>query len=161
MSAYSTNVKALFYIEPKEQHNRVQHIGCRLLIAERLIYAGFKKGGAFNLPDGRVEVVLEGDKKDIELFHDQLEKHLVEWLEEKAQNKEKLKRMVGNTGILVSKLEYKENLLVLDINLYAHSLEMNQLGKGVDVYYELIEVITEQTNVSKKLTKLIDERTAR
>ena len=62
------NTKALFYIEPKEEHNKVQHIGVRLLITEKLIHAGFTKGGVFNLPDGRVEVVLEGNKKDIEIF---------------------------------------------------------------------------------------------
>jgi acylphosphatase len=147
-----TNVKALFYIEPKEEHNKVQHIGCRLLIAEKLIHAGFTKGGAFNLPDGRVEVVLEGDRKDIELFHVEIQKHLVELLEERAHDKDKLKRMIGNPGITVSKLEFKDNLRVLDIGLYSHSLEMAQLEKGVDVYYDLTDAI-------KKLTTLIDERT--
>jgi acylphosphatase len=150
--AADSTVKALFYIEPKEEHNRVQHIGCRLLIAEKLIHAGFTKGGAFNLPDGRVEVVLEGERKDIELFHAEIQKHLVELLEERAHDKEKLKKMVGNPGIMVSKLEFKDNLRVLDIGLYSHSLEMAQLEKGVDIYYDLTDAI-------KKLTTLIDERT--
>jgi acylphosphatase len=147
-----TQVKALFYIEPKEEHNRVQHIGCRLLIAEKLIHAGFTKGGAFNLPDGRVEVVLEGEKKDIELFHAEIQRNIVELLVARAEDKERLKRMIGNPGIRVSQLEYKNNLRVLDIGLYSHSLEMAQLEKGVDVYYDLTDAI-------KKLTTLIDERT--
>jgi acylphosphatase len=147
-----TQVKALFYIEPKEEHNRVQHIGCRLLIAEKLIHAGFTKGGAFNLPDGRVEVVLEGEKKDIELFHAEIQRNIVELLIARAQDKERLKKMIGNPGIRVSQLEYKDNLRVLDIGLYSHSLEMAQLEKGVDVYYDLTDAI-------KKLTTLIDERT--
>jgi len=49
-------VKALFYITGEN----VQHVGCRLKVISSLIRAGFKKGGAFNLPDGRMEVVLEG-----------------------------------------------------------------------------------------------------
>ena len=151
MSADPSNVKAVFYIEPKQAHNQVQHIGCRLLIAEKLIHAGFTKGGAFNLPDGRVEVVLEGEKKDIELFHADIQKHLIDLLEARAQDKEKLRKMIGNPGIVISKLEYKENLRVLDIGLYSHSLEMAQLEKGVDVYYDLTDAI-------RKLTGLIDQR---
>jgi len=152
------DTKAIFYIEPKEQHNRVQHIGCRLLIAEKLILAGFTKGGAFNLPDGRVEVVLEGEKKDIESFYVDIQKHLIGLLEARTPDKERLKEMIGNPGIVLSKLEYKDNLRVLDIGLYSHSLEMAQLEKGVDVYYALTDAIKEQTNASNKLTKLIDER---
>lgn len=147
----STNVKALFYIEPKEEHNKVQHIGCRLLITEKLIHAGFTKGGVFNLPDGRVEVVLEGDKKDIELFYEGIKKDIVTLLEARTQDKERLKRMIGNPGIAFSPLEYKNNLRVLDVGLYSHSLEMAQLEKGVDVYYDLTDAI-------KKLTTLIDKR---
>ena len=147
----STNVKALFYIEPKEEHNNVQHIGCRLLITEKLIHAGFTKGGVFNLPDGRVEVVLEGDKKDIKLFHEGIQKDIVKLLEARTQDTERLKRMIGNPGITVSELEYKDNLRILDIGLYSHSLEVAQLEKGVDVYYDLTDAI-------KKLTTLIDKR---
>jgi len=149
---YPNIVKAVFYIEPKEEHNRVQHIGCRLLIAEKLIHAGFTKGGAFNLPDGRVEVVLEGEKKDIVLFHAEIQEHLVELLEARAQDMDKLKKMIGNPGVVVTKLEYKSGLRVLDIGLYSHSLEMAQLEKGVDVYYELTYAI-------RKLTILIDQKT--
>lgn len=144
-------VRALFYIEPKEEHNRVQHIGCRLILTEKMIHAGFTKGGVFNLPDGRVEVVLEGDKTDIETFHQQVHENLVKWLEEKSTNKERLKSMIGNPGITVSGLEIKNSLMVLDIGLYSHSLEMGQLEKGVDVYYELKEAIT-------GLTALIDKK---
>jgi len=136
-----SNVKALFYIEPKEEHNRVQHIGCMLLIAEKLIHAGFTKGGAFNLPDGRVEFVLEKKKKDIELFYVEIQKHLVELLEERAHDKDRLKKMIGNPGITVSKLGFKDNLRVLGIGLNSYSLEMAQLEKGVDVYYDLTDAI--------------------
>ena len=150
--------RALFYIEPKEKHVRVQNIGCRMLITEKLIHAGFKKGGAFNLPDGRVEVVLEGKQKDIELFYNEVTKHLVEWLVERADDKETLKRMIGNPGIGYSKLEFRDAILVLDIGLYSHSLELGQLQKGVDAYINMTKAIKENTEASIELKKFIRER---
>ncbi|MBI5228175.1 acylphosphatase [Candidatus Micrarchaeota archaeon] len=149
-STDSIPVKALFYIEPKEPHNRVQHIGCRLLITEKLIHAGFTKGGAFNLPDGRVEVVLEGEKKDIETFYIDIQKHLIKLLEARTDDKDRLKEMIGNPGITLTKIEFNSNIRVLDIGLYSHSLEMAQLEKGVDAYYDL-------TNAIKKLTIVLDK----
>ncbi|MFH0927822.1 MAG: acylphosphatase, partial [Candidatus Micrarchaeota archaeon] len=88
-------VKARFFIEPKEEHNRVQHIGCRLAITEKMLQAGFTKGMVFNLPDGTVEVALEGKAKDIEAFHMSVSEHLVSWLESRASDKEYLKEMIG------------------------------------------------------------------
>jgi acylphosphatase len=147
------NVKALFYIEPKEEHNRVQNIGCRMLITEKLIHAGFKKGRVFNLDDGRVEVLIEGKRSDIELFYNDVKEHLIEWLEARTKDKEKLRRMIGNPGIKFSELEYKDNLIVLDIGLYSHSLELGQLQKGVDAYYDLTEAIRELRVFLKSNTK--------
>lgn len=150
-------VRALFYIEPKEAHNRVQHIGCRLILTEKMIHAGFTKGGVFNLPDGRVEVLLEGEGKDIETFHREVQKNLVRWLEEKTNDKERLEKMIGNPGIRVSEVEVKEGLIVLDIGLFSHSLELNQLEKGVDVYYNLMGVIRENAANSKELASSSSE----
>ena len=146
-------IRALFYIEPKEAHNRVQHIGCRLLLTEKLIHFGFIKGGVFNLPDGRVEVVLEGNRKDVETFYQTVRANLIKWLEEKAKNKERLHQMIGNPGIIFSPLETKDSLRVLDIDLFSHSLEMNQLQKGVDVYYDLTDAIKKLSTVLDKINK--------
>lgn len=144
------DIKALFYIEPKTEHNRVQDIGLRMLLTEKLIRAGFKKGGAINLDDGRVEVILEGKREDIERFYNQTNKHLIEWLEERTNNKERLKKMIGNPGIECSKLEFKEGIRVLDIGLYSHSLELGQLQKGVDAYIDMAKAIN-------KLTEFLDK----
>lgn len=144
-------VRALFYIEPKEAHNRVQHIGCRLILTEKMIHAGFTKGGVFNLPDGRVEVLLEGERKDIETFHEDVQRNLVRWLEQKTDNKERLNALIGNPGITVSSLEIKSGLRILNIDLFSHSLELGQLEKGIDAYYDLRDAIT-------KLTTLIDKK---
>ncbi|MEW5995974.1 MAG: acylphosphatase [Candidatus Micrarchaeota archaeon] len=163
--AREETVQALFYIEPKTQHNRVQHIGCRLVLTEKMIHAGFKKGWVFNLPDGRVEVLIEGNRKDIETFYSEVKENLVRWLEEKTDNKERLRQMIGNPGIAVSTLELKSGLLVLDVGLFSHSLEMNQLEKGVDVYYNLMQAIRENSkaygkleNTIEGLNRLLDER---
>ncbi|MDI6888555.1 MAG: acylphosphatase [Methanocellales archaeon] len=131
--------KALFYIEGKE----VQHIGCRLTVTRELIRAGFTKGGAFNLPDGRVEVVLEGDEDRIKYMHKEVRENLVNWLEQGAVDRKTLKRRMGNPhpSLTVTDLEFKEDLLVLDIGLFSHSLTFDQIYKGVDVYKELIGVI--------------------
>ena len=164
-------VKARFYIEPKEAHNRVQHIGVRLILTEKLIHAGFTRGMVFNLPDGTVEIVVEGNREDIEAFHRQTREHLIAWLEAGNTDKDYLRRMSGNPGILVGDLEYKQNLRVLRLSLYSHSLEMNQLGKGVDVYYDLKdemkknsdayhglkEELKRSAEISAKLSNAIDD----
>ena len=131
--------KALFYIEGE----KVQHIDCRLIVTRELIHAGFTKGGSFNLPDGRVEVVLEGDEEDIRAIHENVRKNLVNWLERSFGDKEILKRQIGNPRpyITVTDLEFNERLLVLDIGLFSHSLTFDQIYKGVDVYEELVKAI--------------------
>ncbi len=151
-------VKALFYIEPKTERNHAQGIGLRMLLTEKMIHAGFKKGGVINLPDRRVEVVLEGKQEDIEKFHNATREHLMQWLEASMTNKEKLMKMVGNPGIQISNLEFKEGILVLDIGLYSHSLELGQLHKGVDVYYMVTEAINTNTRASNKLIELVETR---
>ena len=132
--------KAVFYIEGKQ----VQDVGLRIVLTEKILHAGFAKGGVFNLPDGRVEVVLEdADAEKITSFHKKVEENLVAWLESSAENKERLKRLIGNPGIRVSKIEFNDKILVLDVGLYSHSLELNQLSKGIDVYYDLMESLKE------------------
>lgn len=101
-------VKAVFYIEPREEHNRVQHIGCRLVITEKLLHAHFQKGGVFNLPDGRVQVILEGREENVRSFYEDVRRNLVGWLEEKSSDRGRLKKMIGNPGIVCSGLEIKK-----------------------------------------------------
>ncbi|OIO21767.1 hypothetical protein COV61_05145 [Candidatus Micrarchaeota archaeon CG11_big_fil_rev_8_21_14_0_20_47_5] len=144
-------VKARFFIEPEDEKSSAQHIGCRLVLTEKMIHAGFKKGMVFNLLDGTVEVALEGPKKEIESFHAEVKKHLVEWLLEKSNDREKLKKLIGNPGISITELELKPKITVLDIGLYSHSLEMNQLGKGVDVYYELVDAIRDLKSTNRDI----------
>ena len=145
-------MKALFYIVG----NNVQHIGCRLTVTTKLIHAGFKKGGAFNLPDGRVEVVLEGDRKDIIHAHREIKENLISWLEESARDVEEIKNMIGNPhpNITVTDLTFDDNLVVLDIGLFSHSLTFDQIYKGVDVYKELTKAIVDLRDALKNKSSL-------
>jgi len=142
--------KALFYIEGKH----VQHVGCRLVITRHLIHVGFTHGGAFNMPDGRLEVVMEGEDEQIKAAHKEISENLVSWLERDADDREKVKKLIGNPGIHVGELEFKDNLLVLDIGLFSHSLTFDQIYKGIDVYAHLVNVIDKlNTTLDKKLDK--------
>lgn len=131
--------KALFYIKGKNVP--VQHVGCRLIVTKEMIHAGFKKGGAFNMPDGRVEVVLEGSRGNIENMHGRVSENICRWVANARNGGRAAKARQGNGGIVVSPLEFDDSLLVLDIGLYSHSLTFDQIYKGVDVYRELIGAI--------------------
>jgi len=133
----TSHQKALFYISGKS----VQHIGLQLIVTTEMIHRGFTNGGAFNLPDGRVEVVLEGKKDDIIDFHKHISENLISILESKTTDKEELIRRIDNPGIKVEELEFRDDLLVLDIGLFSHSLTFDQIYKGVDVYKELRNAI--------------------
>ncbi|MBI5060915.1 MAG: hypothetical protein HZB67_01230 [Candidatus Aenigmarchaeota archaeon] len=132
-------VKALFYI--KSEKTPVQHEGCRMIVTTFLIHKGFTKGGAFNMPDSRVEVVLEGDKERLIAIHKEIKDNLYEWMKRASGNAEKLRKRLGNPGVVVSDLEFDEDLLVLDIGLFSHSLTFDQIYKGVSVYKDLSEAI--------------------
>ena len=131
--------KALFYIEGKN----VQHIGCRLLVTKRLIHMGLTKGGAFNLPDGRVEIVLEGSEEQIKNTHNDVKENLVSWIKQSAEERQDLNRLIGNPkpDVRITGLEFNDSLLVLDIGLFSHSLTFDQIYKGVDVYKDLTKAI--------------------
>ncbi len=151
-----TGMKALFYITGKN----VQHVGLRLKVTSALIHAGFKKGGAFNLPDGRVEVVLDGDKNDIERIHKEISENLVDWLKKDADDVDKLVKQIGNPGIKVTELEFTEDIIVLDIGLFSHSLTFDQVYKGVDVYTGVKEVMSDLHKTLKEMRKEMQGRGA-
>ena len=143
--------KAIFYVTGKE----VQHVGCRLTITSALIHAGFQKGGAFNLPDGRVEVVLEGEEEQIKKVHKEISENPVHWLIRDADDREAPVKKIGNPGIKVTPLEYNDDILVLDIGLFSHSLTFDQIYKGVNVYKDLTDAIKQ---LNKTLTKEKDPK---
>ena len=48
--------KAVFYLKG----SKAQFEGNRLMLTSKLIEHHFEKGAVFNLPDGRVEIIIEG-----------------------------------------------------------------------------------------------------
>jgi acylphosphatase len=142
-------MKALFYITGKQ----AQHVGCRLKVTTALIQFDFKKGGAFNLPDGRVEVVLEGEQANIERAHKEISDNLIEWLKKDSDDVEALVKKIGNPGVKVSPLEYRDDITVLDIGLFSHSLTFDQIYKGVNVYAGLTSAIDKLNVTLEKICK--------
>ncbi len=143
--------KAVFYLSgPK-----VQHEGNRLLMASKMIEHGFEKGAVFNLPDGRVEVLLGGPKEKIEEFHNIAKNDFIEWVKPKAVDHEDVKKQIGNPGIRFSELDFDDDLFVHELEIYGHSLTFDQIYKGVDVYKELIQAIKDvRKDVSELLQKI-------
>ncbi len=139
--------KAVFYLSgPKAQHE-----GNRLLMTSKMIEHGFEKGAVFNLPDGRVEVLLEGSKDSIDEFHNLAKKDFIAWVKSKAINHEAVKKQIGNPGIRFSELDYNEDLLVHKLEIYGHSLTFDQIYKGVDVYKDLTQAIVELRETLQEL----------
>ncbi|MFQ6052302.1 MAG: acylphosphatase, partial [Candidatus Hydrothermarchaeota archaeon] len=93
-------MKARFYISSE----KVQEVGYRAFIASKILESNLE-GVARNLPDGRVEVLLEGEEKDISRFLD--------LIKEKPD------------------LEFDESLDVPKVMRTSQALILDQLGKEV------------------------------
>ncbi|MFQ5888264.1 MAG: acylphosphatase, partial [Candidatus Hydrothermarchaeales archaeon] len=122
-----------------------------------LIEFGFEKGAVFNLPDGRVEVLLGGPKEKIKEFHNIVLENFIHWAKAKAKDHEALKKQIGNPGIRFSELDFNEDLLVHKLATYGHSLTFDQIYKGVDIYKNLVAGYNKQINVQQELTQAIKE----
>src|SRR3989338_11666184 len=99
-------VKAVFYIKDK-----VQEVGYRAFAMECLLETNLK-GGAVNMPDGNVKILVEGEMKTIIDFVERL----------KVEKPE-----LAENPMLVGPI-FDENLQIPDEIRVAHSLEMNQFG---------------------------------
>ena len=146
--------KAVFYLKgPKAQHE-----GNRLLLTSKLIEHHFEKGAVFNLPDGRVEILIEGEKDKIVDFHSIAKRDFVKWVEEKAKNHDEVKKQIGNPGISFSDPEFDNDLIVHKIGLFSHSLTFDQVYKGVDIFKELNKTNKDLQTSIQKLTETLDTK---
>jgi len=77
-------------------------------------------------------------------------------LEESARDVEEIKNMIGNPhpNITVTELTFDDNLVVLDIGLFSHSLTFDQIYKGVDVYKELTKALVDLRDALKNKSSL-------
>lgn len=139
--------KAVFYLSGAN----AQHEGNRLLMSSKMIEHGFEKGAAFNLPDGRVEILLEGPADKIKEFHRIAKRDFLVWVKTKVMNRKTMEKQIGNPGIKFSELDFDNDLLVHKLEIYGHSLTFDQIYKGVDVYKDLTQAIKDLRKTMKKL----------
>lgn len=139
--------KAVFYLSGE----KAQHEGNRLLMTSKMIEHRFEKGAAFNLPDGRVEILLEDSQEKIERFHEMAKNDFVSWVETKLVNQEAIKKQIGNPGINFSELDFNDDLLVHKLEIFSHSLTFDQIYKGVDVYTDLTQAIKDLRDTLQKM----------
>lgn len=124
--------KARFYIS-----DRVQKVGYRLFIIQKILNSTLD-GTALNLPDGRIEVRLKGEKEHILRFIEELKKEKPEL----AQNP------------IVSQPEFDEGLDVPDAMRSSQALLTRQLGKGVK---HIVGIENRLENVGKDIQNLAKE----
>jgi acylphosphatase len=143
--------KAVFYLSGE----KAQHEGNRLLMTSKMIEHGFEKGAVFNLPDGRVEILLEDSQEKIEGFHAMTKRDFVAWVKLKLVNQEAIKKQIGNPGINFSELDFNDDLFVHKLEIFSHSLTFDQIYKGIDVYKNLVDGYNQQTIVQQELIQAI------
>ena len=124
--------KARFYIQ-----NHVQEVGYRLFIIQRILDSDLE-GTARNLPDGRVEVLLKGEKEHIEDFVNNLKKEKPEL----AKNP------------TLSKIEYNDSLIIPEVMRTSQGLMVEQLGKGVPLLVDMNEKLDKLDGIEKRLDEL-------
>jgi len=121
--------KARFYIQ-----NHVQEARYRLFIIQRILDSDLE-GTARNLPDGRVEVLLKGEKE-----------HIIDFVKQLKEEKPELAK-----NPTLSEIGYNDSLIIPDVMRTSQGLVVEQLGKGVPL---LVGINDKLDKVDKKLDKL-------
>jgi len=127
--------KARFYIKDK-----VQEVGYRPFIIQMILDSDLE-GTARNLSDGRVEVLLKGEKERILEFIERLKKEKPELAE----------------NPVLSDVEFNEAFIIPDAMRSSQSLLLDQFGKAVVYVYEINKGIKEIKNTLDKLPERIAE----
>ena len=97
--------------------NHVQDVDCRGFIISEMMFAGFEKGNAINLSDGRVEVRIEGEENKINEFVEELEKKLI--------------AKYGNPVVSVSETEYSPDLELHDLMKTSQAHLLTHFDRGI------------------------------
>lgn len=119
--------------------DNVQDVGCRgFVIAEMLNY-GFERATAINLPDGRVEVRIDGEESDVKDFIENL--------------KEKLRLKYPNPLVEIRGVEATADLYVPDIMHSSQAHLLVQFDKAIDVLKGLPKEIANE--MKKELPRAI------
>jgi len=121
--------KARFYIKDK-----AQDVGYRAFILVNIFNFGLN-GAPRNLPDGRVEVIVEGERVNIEALHETLKKEKPEIIEKSS----------------ITELEFNEDLIVPERMEAVHAFTLEQLSRGITFIIRMDE------RMEKGLTELGDK----
>ncbi|MBI4214957.1 acylphosphatase [archaeon] len=125
--------KAIFYIKDK-----VQDAGYRLFIMSKILNSDLE-GTAINTPDGRIKVLLAGEKEHILQFYEELKKEKPELAENPTS----------------TKLEFNESLIIPGKMPASQDLLLNQFSKGVGFLAKMDKKLDElPTRLEKKLDEL-------
>lgn len=132
--------KAVFYIKDK-----VQDTGYRLFIIQKILNSNLE-GTAINTSDGRIKVLLEGEKEKIIQFYDELKKEIPEL----------------SKNPTCSALEYDENLTIPSVIRSSQAHQLDQFGKAV-VYLDSMnnKMETGFNRLETKLDQLPEKITAK
>ena len=117
--------------------DQVQDVGCRGFIISEMMFAGFEKGNAMNLSDGRVEVRLEGEENKIKEFLEELKKKLI--------------AKYGNPVVKISEVEDSPYLELQDLAKTSQAHLLAQFDKGVGVMKSMEKHL-------EKIDKKLDEK---
>ncbi len=109
--------------------DKLQDMGYRPFIIQKILDSDLE-GTARNLPDGRIEVLLEGKKKSIQKFVEMLKKEKPELAENPA----------------VSEIEFNQNITVPKVMRVSQAMVLEQISKGVGVLADTKNSLTDIKN---------------
>lgn len=132
--AVGEKVKAGFLIKASES-DVITERGVRAFVMERLLNSPFEKGSVANLDDKTVEVLLEGDEKDIRKFKEKLEHDLTAKL--------------GNPIIVFTDTQETGNEIP-NIMKSSQALMAGQLEKGIDVQLKILDSLNNMNHGLKE-----------
>ena len=129
--------KCQFFIK-----NGVQDVGYRLFIMQKILNSTLTGGTAINTPDGRVKVLLEGEREEIE----QLIKELEQEHPELAKNPTR------------TSAEYNPLLHVPDIMRSSQALQLGQFQKSVEYLAKSTQSTNQKLDHLTKTTETTNQK---
>src|SRR3989338_3191215 len=129
--------KCQFFIK-----NGVQDVGYRLFIMQKILNSTLTGGTAINTPDGRVKVLLEGEREEIE----QLIKELEQEHPELAKNPTR------------TSAEYNPLLHVPDIMRSSQALQLGQFQKSVEYLANSTQSTNQKLDHLTKTTETTNQK---
>lgn len=138
-------VKARFYISNKLA---VQDVGLRVIAVSTMMEMQFKNGTAINLPDGRVEVLVEGKEEKIKKLQNKILERLKLQLKELGYEEQ----MQETKNPTCSEITFGIDEDIPKLMESSQQLVLDQIGKGV-IYLRKLETLPK--DIADALAKII------